>query len=137
MMEPIWLRSDAVIAIHKRLLADHGGPTGLRDAGLLDSALARPKQLLAYAEPDLCALAAAYAVGIIRNHPFVDGNKRIAFMSAYVFLARNGLTLTAIEADATQAVLQLAAGDKPEEQFAQWLRDNIAAEGKEVQKTNH
>jgi death-on-curing protein len=126
MMEPIWLRSDAVIAIHERLLADHGGPTGLRDAGLLDSALARPRQVLAYKEPDLCALAAAYAFGIIRNHPFVDGNKRVAFMSAYVFLARNGLTLTAIEAAAAQAVLQLAAGDMPEEQFAQWLRNNTA-----------
>ena len=136
MMEPIWLRSDAVIAIHERLLADHGGPTGLRDAGLLDSALARPRQVLAYEEPDLCALAAAYAFGIIRNHPFVDGNKRVAFMSAYVFLARNGLTLTAIEAGATQAVLQLAAGDMPEEQFAQWLRDNTAADN-EAQATNH
>lgn len=126
MSEPIWLRTDVILAIHERLLADHGGLAGLRDPGLLDAALARPRQLLAYGSPDLCALAAAYAVGLVRNHPFIDGNKRIALMSAYVFLARHGLTLIAREDDATQAVLQLAAGDMQEAQFAQWLREHTA-----------
>ncbi|MEA3643601.1 MAG: type II toxin-antitoxin system death-on-curing family toxin [Lamprobacter sp.] len=135
MSEPIWLRTDVILAIHRRLLADHGGLTGLRDAGLLDSALGRPKQLLAYGSPDLYALAAAYAVGLVRNHPFVDGNKRIAFMSAYVFLARHGLTLIASEDDAAQAVLRLAAGDMQEAQFAQWLRAH-AAEANSVEQKN-
>jgi death-on-curing protein len=100
---------------------------GLRDAGLLDSAPHRSRQLLAYGDPDLCALAAAYAVGLDRNHPFVDGNKRIGFMAAYVFLARNGLTLIAEEENATQTVMQLAAGALREVQFAQGLRDHSAS----------
>jgi death on curing protein len=119
-----WLRLDVVLAIHERVLADHGGQSGVRDEGLLDSALARPKQILAYGKPDLCALAAAYAAGIIRNHPFVDGNKRIGFMAGYVFLACNGHELTANEPTATQAVLDLTSGKITEGQFAQWLREN-------------
>jgi death-on-curing protein len=126
MKEPVWIRQDVVIAVHERLLADHGGPSGLRDPGLLESALARPRQILAYggADSDLTALAAAYAFGIVRNHPFVDGNKRITFMTAYIFLARNGLSLTATEADATHAILRLASGELQEAQFARWLKDN-------------
>lgn len=126
MKEPVWVRPDVVLAVHERLLTDHGGPSGLRDGGLLDSALARPRQIRAYAggDPDLAALAAAYAVGIVRNHPFVDGNKRVAFMTAYVFLVCNNLVLTATEADATAAIVQLATGELSEAQFAQWLRDN-------------
>ena len=126
MREPVWVRQDVVIAVHERLLADHGGPSGLRDPGLLESALARPRQILAYgdADSDLTALAAAYAVGIVRNHPFIDGNKRIAFMTAYIFLACNGLSLIATEVAATQTILQLASGELQEAQFARWLKDN-------------
>lgn len=126
MREPVWISSAVVLALQERLLADHGGSAGIRDAALLESALARPRHLYAYGEPDLPALAASCAAGIIQNHPFVDGNKRTGFMTAYVFLARNGLELSASEADATQAVLALAAGNLTEEEFAQWLRDNTA-----------
>jgi len=124
MSEPIWVRQDIAIAIHERVLADHGGESGIRDSGLLESALARPKQIHAYGDPDLATLAAAYTAGIIRNHPFLDGNKRVGFMAAYLFLACNGVTLTATEVSATRAVLDLTAGDMTEAQFAQWLRDN-------------
>ena len=124
MSDPIWVRQDIAIAIHERVLADHGGESGIRDSGLLESALARPQQIHAYDDPDLATLAAAYAAGIIRNHPFLDGNKRVGFMVAYLFLACNGVTLTATEVSATRAVLDLAAGDMTEAQFAQWLRDH-------------
>ncbi len=124
MTKPVWIREDVTIAIHERLLADHGGESGIRDRGLLESALARPQQIHAYDDPDLSTLAAAYATGIIRNHPFIDGNKRVGFMVAYVFLSRNGVNLTATEVSATQAVMDLAAGQMTEEQFGQWLRDN-------------
>ena len=90
MSEPVWLDSNVILAMHGRLLADHGGAPGLRDAALLESALARPRQVYSYRSVDIAALAAAYAAGVIRNHPFVDGNKRIGFMAAYVFLACNG-----------------------------------------------
>lgn len=110
--------------MHERLLAEHGGAAGIRDPGLLDSALARPRQLHAYGEPDTCDMAAAYAAGIIRNHPFVDGNKRTGLMSAYVFLALNGLQLTAAEVDVVQVVTLLAANEIDEAAFAAWLRDN-------------
>jgi death-on-curing protein len=122
--EPVWITRDFVLALHERLLADYGGQPGIRDGGLLESALARPRQVLAYDEPDIAALATAYASGIIRNHPFVDGNKRVGFMAAYVFLGLNGLELTAPEPEATRAVLDLAAGQSTDAQFAQWLRDH-------------
>ncbi|MDJ0871982.1 MAG: type II toxin-antitoxin system death-on-curing family toxin [Gammaproteobacteria bacterium] len=124
MTKPVWIRKDVTIAIHERVLADHGGESGIRDRGLLESALARPQQIHSYDDPDLATLAAAYATGIIRNHPFIDGNKRVGFMVAYVFLSRNGVNLTATEVSATQAVMDLAAGQMTEEQFCQWLRDN-------------
>ncbi len=124
MTKPVWIREDVTIAIHERVLADHGGESGIRDRGLLESALARPQQIHAYDDPDLATLAAAYATGIIRNYPFVDGNKRVGFMVAYVFLSRNGISLTATEVSATQAVMDLAAGQMTERQFCQWLRDN-------------
>ncbi len=130
MSKPLWVRHDVTIAIHERILADYGDQTGIRDSGLLESALARPQHIHAYDDPDLAALAAAYATGIIRNHPFVDGNKRVGFMVAYVFLASNGVSLTATEVSATQAVLDLAAEEITEEQFAQWLRDNTEQAGK-------
>jgi death-on-curing protein len=124
MKEPVWVEQRVVLAMHDRLLAEHGGPAGMRDEGLLESALARPRQLFAYSDPDLATLAAAYVAGIVRNHPFVDGNKRTGFMTGYVFLTRNGLQLIAPEAEATQAVLSLAAGKINEEAFAGWIRDN-------------
>lgn len=121
-MEPVWLLDSVVLAMHERLLSEHGGASGIRDAALLDSALARPRQLLAYGDPDVFEMAAAYASAMVRNHPFVDGNKRTAFMCAYVFLARNGFQLMAPEVDAAQAVIDLAAGDLAEDAFANWLR---------------
>ena len=123
-MAPAWLGEAVVLAMHGRLLAEHGGAQGLRDSNMLDSALARPKQLLAYGEPDISDLAAAYTSGIIRNHPFVDGNKRTAFMAAYVFLASNGLRLVATEVDAAQVVTLLAANEIDEATFSAWLRKN-------------
>lgn len=119
-----WIQENVVLAIHERLLADHGGATGIRDRGLLDSALARPLNLEAYDAPDIFQAAAAYAHGIVRNHPFVDGNKRVGFMLAFVFLGRNGWDLRATEVDATQMMLALAAGECAESKFADWLRAN-------------
>ena len=123
-MAPVWLSKAIVLAMHERLLAEHGGSAGLRDPGLLDSALARPRQLHAYGAPDTSDLATAYAAGIIRNHPFVDGNKRTGFMCAFVFLAENGFRLIAREVEVVQVVTLLAAGEIDEAAFAAWLRDN-------------
>ena len=120
----VWVPEEVVLAVHDRLLAIHGGSSGIRDRGLLDSALARPQNLAAYGEPDAFALAAAYASGIVNNHPFVDGNKRAGFMTAYVFLRRNGWQLEAREAEATRVMLDLAAGEVTEEQLAAWFGDN-------------
>ena len=119
-----WLSKAVVPAMHDRLLADHGGSPGLRDSGLLDSALARPRQLHAYSKPDICDMAAAYIAGLIRNHPFVDGNKRTGFMSAYLFMAENGLRLTAPEVEVVQTVTLLAASEIDEAAFAAWLREH-------------
>lgn len=110
--------------MHPMLLEEHGGAPGLRDLGLLESALARPRQIFAYSECDLPQLAAAYVAGIVRNHPFIDGNKRTGFMTGYVFLERNALHFTATEAEAAQAVLGLAAGSIDEVGFAEFLRDH-------------
>jgi death-on-curing protein len=122
--EPVWLERALVIAVHERNIAEHGGRAGIRDSELLDSALARPRNLFAYGNPSLGELAAAYAFGIVRNHPFLDGNKRTAFVAAVVFLLRNGLDLTAGEASATAAMMDLAASRISEAEFAQWLADN-------------
>ena len=123
-MEPIWLSKAIVLAMHERLLAEHGGSAGLRDPGLLDSALARPRQLHAYGAPGISELPTAYAAGIIRNHPFVDGNKRTGFMCAWLFLAENGFRLIAREVEVVQVVTLLAASEIDEAAFAAWLRDN-------------
>jgi death-on-curing protein len=123
-MKPVWLGKAVVLAMHGRLLAEHGGAPGIRDSSLLASALARPQNLLAYDDPDICDLAAAYTTGIMRNHPFVDGNKRTAFMAGYVFLASNDLKLTATEVDVVQVVTLLAAGEIGEAEYAAWLREN-------------
>jgi death-on-curing protein len=123
--QPIWVARQTVVGLHTDLLAEHGGAPGLRDEGLLESALARPRQIFAYADCDLVQLAAAYVTGIVRNHPFVDGNKRTGFMTGYVFLERNALHFTASEAEAAQAVLELAAGTIDETGFALFLRDHV------------
>ncbi len=123
MNEPRWLTGPVVLAIHARNLARFGGAGGLRDESLLDSALARPRNLHAYETGDLFALAAAYAAGLVRNHPFVDGNKRTAFVAAALFLRTNGFRLLAPEAEAVVMTLTLASGELPEAGFAAWLRD--------------
>jgi death-on-curing protein len=124
-IEPLWLDERDALVLHERLLALHGGAAGLRDAGLLESALARPRQLHAYADaPDAIDLAAAYTAGLVRNHPFIDGNKRTGFVVGVLFLELNGYTFTASEADAAQAVLALAAGALDEAGYAAFLRAN-------------
>lgn len=112
----------AVLAAHDRLLAEHGGAEGLRDAALLESALARPRQHYAYGSPDIIELAALYTAGIVRNHPFVDGNKRTGFATGAAFLRLNGFDLRATEPEATKAVLALAAGELDDAGYANWLR---------------
>ena len=106
-----WIDKRALLLLHGESLADHGGASGIRDEGLLDSALARPLNLVAYGEPDLAALAAAYGFGIVKNHPFVDGNKRAAFLAVGMSLFLNGQRLKVTQADATVMVLALAAGE--------------------------
>ena len=122
MEEPIWLGVREAHAIHDLQLAEHGGGLGLRDSGLLESALARPQQLFAYGEPDLFDLAAAYTEGIVRNHPFVDGNKSTGFVLGVLFLELNGVEFAASEEGATQAVLDLAASELAQDEYASWLR---------------
>lgn len=119
-----WIDKRALLMLHDESLVDHGGAPGLRDEGLLDSALARPLNLLAYGDPDFAELAAAYGVGLAKNHPFVDGNKRAAFLSVGLFLMLNGYRLAAGQAEATIAMLAVAAGDLDEAAFAAWIRDN-------------
>jgi death-on-curing protein len=119
-----WLREDVVIAMHGEQIAEHGGSPGIRDAGLLSSALARPQNQVAYGKPSVFNLAAAYAFGVIQNHPFVDGNKRAGFLAAYVFLDLNGWELVASEAEAVSAVMALATGEMDEAGFSDWLKDN-------------
>ena len=121
----VWIEAHDALLFHARLLAVHGGATGVRDQSLLESALARPCQRVAYGEkPDACELAAIYTSGIIRNHPFVDGNKRTGFLIGVLFLELNGNRFTASEADATKAVIELAAGTLSESDYAAFLRDN-------------
>ena len=121
-----WVELSVIHAVHDEQIAEHGGASGLRDAGLLESAMARPMQLAAYGDADPAALAAAHADGLAKNHPFVDGNKRTAFVAAELFLALNGWALDASDADCVMAMLQLAGGEASEAQFAGWLRANIA-----------
>jgi death-on-curing protein len=129
-IEPVWIDERDAITLHDRLLALHGGAQGTRDLSLLQSALARPRELLAYgSEPQIISLAAAYTFGIVRNHPFVDGNKRTGFIVGILFLELNGYRFNATEEDAAQAVLLLAAGTMTELAFAQFLRDNASRQG--------
>jgi death on curing protein len=121
-----WLDKRLLLLLHDESLATHGGASGMRDEGLFDSALARPHNLVAYGEPGLVELAAAYGGGLAKNHPFVDGNKRTAFLAVGLFLRLNGHRLTAPQADATLTMLQLAASEITETEFADWLRRHIA-----------
>lgn len=128
-MKWIWVADSVVYAIHEEQLAEHGGIAGVRDEGLLSSALARPQNSAAYGEnPDAAALAAAYAFGIARNHPFLDGNKRTAFVVMELFLNLNGMNLNASDADCISTMLSLAAGDLSEKALAIWLRQHIENE---------
>jgi death-on-curing protein len=123
-----WIDPQAVLAIHEEQVAEHGGPAGLRDAGLLEPALNRPRNLLAYGNPDLAALAAAYAFGIARNHPFVDGNKRTALVLMELFLALNGQELIADDAACVATIQALAEGRLTEEDLAEWVRVKTVTE---------
>lgn len=123
----IWLLSEVLVAVHEEQLAEHGGGAGTRDAGLLDSALARPRQLAHYGQPDAAALAASYGYGIARNHPFIDGNKRTAFVAVELFLELNGFSLTADDGDCVLTTLKLAAGELEESSFADWIRRHLRA----------
>lgn len=125
MTEPIWLLKSAVLAVHNQMLVQFSGAEGVRDESLLDFALDRPANLFHFEEcVDLARLAAAYATEIIRNHPFVDGNKRTGFMAVYIFLDRNGSTLTADEVSATTMTLSLASSELDEEAYATWLGEH-------------
>ena len=124
MKEPHWLNREVALALHDLLLSQYGGCAGMRDQGLLDSALARPEQIFAYGKPTPAELAAAYAAGVIKNHPFLDGNKRIGFMLGAGFLELNGREFVASEADAVIHTLALAAGEMSEAAYAEWLEHN-------------
>jgi len=127
MSEFEWVSKSVVLALHDGLLGEHGGLEGIRDEPMLESALARPQNLLAYDEAsDLARLAAAYAFGVTKNHPFVDGNKRIAFTAAVVFLRLNGHTLTAAPDDCVFTILGVANGTVSEEELVEWFRANVA-----------
>jgi death-on-curing protein len=119
-----WINRDVLLLLHDESLNEHGGASGLRDEGLLDSALARPLNLLAYGEPDLADLAAAYGAGLAQNHAFVDGNKRAAFLAVGLFLLANGHCLKATQVEATLTMLELAAGHLSDADFAQWIREH-------------
>ncbi len=124
MKEPYWLTREECLALHDMMLAQYGGCSGIRDEGLLESALARPQQLHHYGNPKLAEIAAAYAAGIVKNHPFLDGNKRTGFMMGAGFLERNGCKFFASEADVVIRTLALAAGEMTEADYAAWLKEN-------------
>ena len=120
----VWLDKRLILVIHGEQLREHGGAEGVRDEGLLESALARPLNAASYGEPDLAELAALYALGIARNHPFVDGNKRTAYVALELFLDLNGVDLTASDAESTVAMLDMAAGEFTDEEFTLWVREH-------------
>lgn len=128
MKTPAWVRRDVVRAVQEMLLAEHGGAAGIRDEGMLDSALSRPENLFAYGKPTVFELAAAYAFGLAKNHPFIDGNKRIAFAAAIMFLELNGYRFTASEVDAVLKTLALAASEMTESDYATWIETNSKRE---------
>ncbi len=126
MVDWVWIQRRVIIAAHGEQLAEHGGASGLRDVGPIESALARAENLAAYGDPDAAALAAAYGFGIARNHPFVDGNKRAALIATELFLALNGHELEVGDAECVLTFLALAAGELEEVEFAGWLREHLA-----------
>ncbi len=121
MNEPTWITKEILITVHAELLNRFGGLSGIRDEGLLDSALNRPKHLFSFSRPTLFQMASSYAHGVVKNHPFLDGNKRTGFMSAYIFLGVNGWSLEAPEEEAVLETLSLAAGETSEEAYSAWL----------------
>jgi death-on-curing protein len=124
MTEPEWLTVTMVVAIHDEQLLIHGGPSGIRDEGMLESALDRPRNKWAYESAELSDLAAAYGYGIAKNHPFVDGNKRTSLLAIYTFLGINGIDFIVPEAEAAAMIFSFAAGEVSEESLARWIRDN-------------
>lgn len=130
MTEPVWLSVELVIAIHEEQLREFGGPPGIRDRGMLESALGRPRNKWSYGETDLAALAASYAFGIARNHPFVDGNKRASLLAVVTFLGLNGIKFLADEAQAAVMITDLAAGNVDEDGLTRWIRDNWPGKAK-------
>ena len=124
MKEPYWLTREECLALHEMMLSQHGGSEGLRDENMLESALAKPRQLFAYGKPTMSDLAASYVCGLVKNHPFIDGNKRTGFMLGAGFLERNGYEFHASEAEAAVRTLALAAGEMSEAEFASWLQAN-------------
>jgi death-on-curing protein len=124
MKEPAWVLREVVLMAHEQSLARFGGSAGVRDEGLMDSALGKPQNLFAYGKPNLFELAASYAFGLVKNHPFIDGNKRTRFVVAVTFLECNGWHLEASEVDATVRTLALAAGEMSESAYAEWLKAN-------------
>ena len=124
MREVVWIEKQALLLLHNISLAEHGGSPGLRDEGLLDSALARPQNLAVYGEPDLAALAAAYGFGLAKNHPFIDGNKRAAFLGIGLCLDLNGMALDVDQPEAIATIFALAAGELSEDELAVWIRDH-------------
>lgn len=127
MNEPNWITREECIAFHESLLERFGGLSGIRDESLLESALARPRNLFAYTGPDIFRMAASYAHGIVKNHPFLDGNKRAGFIAAALFIETNGYRFQATEEEAVLETLSLAAGVASEEQYAAWLERNSVA----------
>jgi death-on-curing protein len=125
--EPIWIREDAVLAIHHRQIAEHGGASGVRDAGLLSSALRKPQNKYVYSnqKPDIAGLSASYAYGISQNHPFMDGNKRTAFVVCRLFLKLNGADILATGGEKFQTFMKLASGEMSEEELADWIRGHL------------
>ena len=121
----VWLSRDLVLAVHDEQLAEHGGATGVRDGGLLESALARPLNRAGYGDPDIAELAAVYALGLIKNHPFIDGNKRTGYVALELFIRLNGLRFPVSDANAVIMTLRLAAGDIAEAEFIAWVRSNV------------
>jgi len=124
MKAPVWVRRDVVLAVQEMLLAEHGGAAGLRDEGMLDSALGRPANLFAYGKPTVTELAASYTFGLVKNHPFIDGNKRIGFATGILFLELNGYSFTASEVDAVLKTLALAASEMTESASAALIKTN-------------
>jgi death on curing protein len=124
MKKPVWVLRETVLTLHEQSLAEFGGAAGIRDEGLLDSALGKPENLFAYGKPTIFNLAASYDFGLVKNHPFIDGNKRAGFIVAVLFLELNGYRFQATEAEAAVRTIALAAGELSEKEFAAWLKEN-------------